>query len=214
MSLPSGQQAKNLKSLDTLSPVDSMETLYQLASSVPHDEAIVELGTYKGASACWLAAGAQAGMGAHVWTIDPHDLPGYRTTTGRGRGGLDFTDPSIRQRAQEQISRCGFDDAITLVQGFSVEEAQNWQGPPVGLLFIDGDHRQHAARKDFRSWQPHLSRDAVICFDDYAPSHPGVPAAVAGLVKRHILYEPDVRGRLAITGLVPPKEREFRERTS
>src|SRR5690625_7794924 len=76
------------------------------------------------------------------------------------------------------------------------------------MLFIDGDHREHAARKDFRRWQPHLFRDAVICFDDYAPSHPGVPAAVAGLVKRHILYEPDVRGRLAITGLVPPKERE------
>lgn len=205
--------SKRLSQLETLSPVDSMHTLYQLAAAVPADEAIVELGTYKGASACWLAAGAQAGHGAHVWTIDPHDLPGYRTTTGRGKGGLDFTDPTIREKAQQQIAKCGLQDHVTMVRGFSVEEAKKWQGPKVGLLFIDGDHRQHAARKDFRSWQPHLSWDAVICFDDYAPSHPGVSAAVAGLVNRYILYEPNVRGRLAITGLVPAKERALKEGT-
>lgn len=198
---------KALYRLDTLTPPDTMEALYRLAAAVPADEAIVELGTYRGASACWLAAGARAGLGAHVTTIDPHDLPGYRTTTGRGKGGLDFTDPGIREHAARQIAGCGLTDAVTMVRGFSVDEAARWDGPPVGLLFIDGDHRQHAARKDFRSWQPHLSREAVICWDDYAPSHPGVPAAVAGLVERRILTTPDVRGRLGITGLVPPKER-------
>lgn len=202
-----------LSTLETLSPLDSMHTLYHLAAAVPPNEAIVELGTYKGASACWLAAGAQAGLGAHVWTIDPHDLPGFRTTTGRGKGGLDFTQTAIREQAGKQIEKCGLTEHVTMVRGFSVEEAKEWQGPKVGLLFIDGDHRQHAARKDFRSWQPHLSWDAVICFDDYAPSHPGVPAAVAGLVSRHILYEPNVRGRLAITGLVPAKERALKEGT-
>ncbi|HLS02354.1 MAG TPA: class I SAM-dependent methyltransferase [Beutenbergiaceae bacterium] len=200
-----------LSTLDTLSPLDSMHTLYHLAAAVPSDEAIVELGTYKGASACWLAAGAQAGLGALVWTIDPHDLPGFRTTTGRGKGGLDFTQATIREQAAKQIKKCGLTEHVTMVRGFSVEEAQKWDGPKVGLLFIDGDHREHAARKDFRSWQPHLTREAVVCWDDYAPSHPGVPAAVAGLVKRHILYKPDVYGRLALTGLVPPKERALLE---
>ena len=89
-----------LRNLRTLTPLATLEPLYDLAAMVPADEAIVELGTYRGASACWLAAGAQSGLGAHVWTIDPHDLPGYRTTTGRGRGGLDFTDPAIRLDAE------------------------------------------------------------------------------------------------------------------
>lgn len=196
-----------LEGLDTLTPRETLRTLYELAAHVPPDECIVEIGTYRGASACWLAAGARAGMGAHVFTVDPHDLPGQRTTTGRGKGGLDFTAREIREHAEQQIRGCGLTGGVTMIRGFSTEVAEEWDGPPVGLLFIDGDHRQGPARRDLRSWQPHLSREAVVAWDDHAPSHPGVPAAVAGLVARRILTEPDVRGRLAITGLVPPKER-------
>lgn len=203
-----------LDQLDTLTPRETLTELYRLAALVPPDECVVEIGTYRGASACWLAAGARAGLGAHVWTIDPHDLPGQRTTTGRGRGGLDFTQTAIREHAQEQIRACGLDGHVTMIRGFSTEVAEEWDGPPVGLLFIDGDHREAPARRDLRSWQPHLSREAVIAWDDHAPSHPGVPAAVAGLVARHILTEPDVRGRLAITGIVPPKERALEEETT
>ena len=202
---------ETLEGLDTLTPRETLTELYRLAALVPPDEAIVEIGTYRGASACWLAAGARAGLGAHVWTIDPHDLPGQRTTTGRGKGGLDFTQTAIREHAQEQIRACGLSGHVTMIRGFSTEVAEEWDGPPVGLLFIDGDHREAPARRDLRSWQPHLSREAVIAWDDHAPSHPGVPAAVAGLVSRRIITPPDVRGRLAITGLVPPKERALEE---
>lgn len=205
---------EELAGLDTLTPRETLTELYRLAALVPPDEAIVEIGTYRGASACWLAAGARAGLGAHVFTIDPHDLPGQRTTTGRGRGGLDFTQTEIREHAEQQIRACGLDGHVTMIRGFSTEVAEEWDGPPVGLLFIDGDHREAPARRDLRSWQPHLSREAVIAWDDHAPSHPGVPAAVAGLVNRRIITPPDVRGRLAITGLVPPKERALEEETT
>src|SRR5690554_7606918 len=92
---------------------------------VPEDEVIIEIGTYRGASACWLGAGARDGFGAHVYTIDPHDLPGYRTTTGRGRGGLDFTDPSIREDAERQIREMGLTEHVTMIQGFSAEVGQD-----------------------------------------------------------------------------------------
>src|SRR5690606_16235375 len=143
---------EHLYRLRTLSPIVSLETLYRLAALVPSDEAIVELGTFRGASAVWMAAGARAGLGAHVWTIDPHDLPGHRTTTGRSPGTIRYEDPAIRQDAERQIAESGFGDGVTMIRGFSVEEAGRWTGPKVGLLFIDGDHREHAARKDFRSW--------------------------------------------------------------
>lgn len=200
-----------LDRLETLTPRETLVELYHLAALVPPDECIVEIGTYRGASACWLGAGARAGLGAHVFTVDPHDLPGKRTTTGRGRGGLDFTQTVIREHAQEQISMCGLSDTVSMIRGFSTDVAEQWSGPPVGLLFIDGDHREGPARRDLRTWQPHLSREAVIAWDDYADSHPGVPTAVSGLVNRHILTAPDVRGRLAITGLVPPAERALEQ---
>lgn len=198
-----------LKSLNSLTDESTLATLYQLASNVPADEAIVEIGTYRGASACWLAAGARAGLGAHVWTIDPHDLPGKRTTTGRDPGTIDFSATEIRLDAERQIKLCGLENHITMVQGFSTDVAARWTGPKVGLLFIDGDHRESAARRDMREWQPHLSHDAVIAWDDYADSHPGVKRAVNGLVMRNIITEPDVRGRLVITGIVPPYERRL-----
>lgn len=194
---------KNLAGLRTLTPEATLQPLYELAALVPPEECIVEIGTYRGASACWLASGAVGGLGAHVYTIDPHDLPGYRTTTGRGRGGLDFTDPSIREDARAQIERCGLTEHITMIQGFSVEVGKAWEGPKVGLLFIDGDHRQDAVRRDFSAWEPHLAGDAVIAFDDYAASHPGVPAAVSALVAKELVTEPMVFDRLAVVQRIP-----------
>lgn len=199
-----------LEGLRTLTPVETLMPLYELASMVPEDEAIVELGTYRGASACWLGAGARDGLGAHVWTVDPHDLPGYRTTTGRGSGGLDFTDPAIRKDAIRQIRECGLWDRVTMIQGFSHEVGASWSGPKVGLLFIDGDHRQHAVRKDFASWERHLSGDAVIAFDDYSESHPGVPAVVDALVAKGIISEPVVFDRLAVCQRIPVSERKLK----
>ncbi len=198
---------RKLEGLRTLTPRDTLEVLYRLAALVPRDEAIVEIGTYRGASACWLAAGAETGQGAHVYTIDPHDLPGKRTTTGRGKGGLDFTQTEIREHAEKQIRDCGLSERVTMIRGFSTEVAKYWNGPPVGLLFVDGDHRQNAATEDFRAWQPHMTRETVIAWDDYAPSHPGVPAAVQGLVDKRAITPPVVYDRVAVTSLTLPEER-------
>jgi len=201
----------HLYELRTLSPLSSLETLYRLAARVPADEAIVELGTFRGASAVWMAAGAAAGLGARVWTIDPHDLPGHRTTTGRGPGTIAYEDPEIRRDAIRQVRESGYGDRITMIRGFSVEEAERWRGPRVGLLFIDGDHRERAARLDFRSWQPHLSQFAAVCFDDHADTHPGVQAAVTALVNRKVLLPPYQYGRIAVTGVIPEREKPYLE---
>lgn len=202
---------EHLRELRTMSPPASLHTLYRLAANIPTDEAIVELGTYRGASAVWMAAGAQAGLGAHVWTIDPHDLPGHRTTTGRDPGTLSFEDPAIRLDAEQQITGSGYAEHITMVRDFSVQAAKTWTGPPVGMLFIDGDHRQHAVRMDLRAWQPRLSDFAVVCFDDHSDTHPGVPAAVRVLVRRGVVLPPAQHGRIAVTAVVPPRERKYYE---
>lgn len=183
---------------------DTYQLLYELASHVPAGEAIVELGTYRGKSACYLAAGARAGCGAHVWTIDPHDLPGKRFPTDvRPTRKLDYTDPAIRQDAERQIEQSGFSGRVTMVRDFSVEAAAEWVGPQVGLLFVDGDHRQGAVRRDFRAWQPHLSSGALVVFDDFSMSHPGVPMALLELVNKQHLRIVDTRGRVAVCREVP-----------
>lgn len=203
-----------LRGLTSYTDAGTLELLYELAGRVPAGEAIVEIGTYRGASACWLAAGAARGAGAHVWTVDPHDLPGERRPTSRHGGTTDYTDPKIRQHAAQQIASAGLSDRVTMVRAHSVDAAAGWDGPRVGLLYIDGDHREHAARRDFRKWQPHLAPAAVVAWDDYdLHTHPGVPRAVAGLVARRMITEPEVYSRLAVTQLRPAGERAM-ERSS
>src|SRR5690606_15850738 len=54
----------------------ALDWLEKAAADVPADQAIVELGVYRGDSLVRLALGSRAGNGARVWGIDPWGLPG------------------------------------------------------------------------------------------------------------------------------------------
>lgn len=185
------------------SPNETYTALYDLAYGTAAEHAIVELGTFYGASAIALGQGARDGSGARVWSVDPHDLPGYRTTTGVGTVSsgkrVDYTDPRIRESAERAIERAGLAEQVTLVQGFSEDVGLSWSGPGVGLLYIDGDHRQGAVRRDYAAWERRLIPEAMVVFDDYRAQFPGVIAVVAQLVEKGLLEEPYVVGSLAIT---------------
>jgi predicted O-methyltransferase YrrM len=152
------------------------EALARLAARVPAEQAIVELGSFKGKSTCYLAAGAKDGLGAKVFAVDPWDTAGNET----GRFG--FAEHSTREAFDAQVRLMRFLSRITPIQGFAADVAETWTGPPVGLLFIDSDHREQNVAADYRAWAPHLAADATVVFDDYlSPRNPGVKAAVEQL---------------------------------
>lgn len=152
------------------------ETLANLAAAVPADQAVVEVGSFKGKSTCYLAAGAKDGHGARVWAVDPWDLKGNVT----GRFG--FAEPTTREAFDAQIRAMRFATRITPLQGFSTDVAASWDGPRIGLLFIDGDHAAASVRSDFEAWRPHLAYNAIVVFDDLdTPKNPGVRIALEAL---------------------------------
>lgn len=160
---------ERLAALAGLVTTDVGETLAELAADVPADQAIVEIGSFKGKSTCYLAAGAKDGHGARVYAVDPWDLAGNIT----GRFG--FAEPSTREAFEAQIRSVRLASRITAIQGFSVDVARTWAGPPVGLLFIDGDHSAQAVAADIAAWTPHLADAAVLVLDDLdTPKNPGV----------------------------------------
>ncbi len=67
--------------------------LYALAKKCPAETSIVEIGSFEGKSAIWLASGSKRGNQIKVYSIDPH------------RGGTEGT--FIRN-----IMRFGLDDVI------------------------------------------------------------------------------------------------------
>lgn len=185
----------HLAALIGLTSVAACERLADLAAQVPADQAVVEVGVFKGRSACYLAFGALHGKGARVWAIDPWDLPGKRRSSSKA---TPFSRTATRRKFRRQVRSVGLEDRITAVRAFSVDAAHDWQGPPVGLLHVDGDHRERAVRADWEAWRPHLATGAVVVFDDYndRPEHAGVRAVVDSLVElRPVTHE---LGRLAV----------------
>lgn len=184
----------SFKQVKSLTPPDVELALADFASAVPADEVIVELGVYHGHSALVMAWGAKQGNGARVWGIDPWDTEGNVY-------GEEFGLASARAWARYWAKGLGFANHVSLVQGFSHEVGADWSGPPVGLLFVDGDHTEEGARRDLVTWLPHLAPGAVIAVDDYvSPDYPGVAAAVDALVAEGVLAPVDVfHDRMAVT---------------
>jgi len=142
--------------------------LADLAAAVSSAHCIVELGSYKGKSSCYLGAGARSGGGAHVFCIDAWDLPANVS----GRHG--YAEPGVRAVFDAQVRAMGLERQITAVQARSIEPARTWP-TPVGLLFIDASHLYEDVKADFEAWRPLLVPEGTVAFDDYdTPRNPGV----------------------------------------
>lgn len=128
--------------------------LYGLAAEADPAGCIVEIGSWQGRSAIWLAAGAKAGRGARVVAIDPH-------TGTHLRAEGETTEHALR----ENLERAGVADQVDVVVATSEGAAAGWTRP-VSLLWIDGDHEYESARRDFRLWEPHLLPHGVVALHD------------------------------------------------
>lgn len=69
--------------------------------------------------------------------------------------------------------------------GNSIIIGQDWKGPKINLLFIDGDHSMWGCHMDIKSWYPNMIEGGVIVFHDCDESSPGVMQAVSEFVDTH-----------------------------
>jgi predicted O-methyltransferase YrrM len=124
--------------------------LTRLASEVD-EGCIVEIGSYRGMSTIALAKGARV----PVYAIEPHEE--FTGVLGGAFGAAD------RRAFFENLLHAGVVEQVRLVNLSSEVVAPGWR-LPVGLLWIDGDHRYEAVRRDFECWEPHLR--GVVAFHD------------------------------------------------
>lgn len=175
----------DLSKLDGLISEETGEVLRRLAATIDGDHAIVEIGSYKGKSTCYLATGSKDGDGAQVFAVDPWDSEGNET----GRFG--FADPKTYKDFEDQLRKAKIKSYVTPVKGFSLDVAEDWRedGPDIGLLYIDGDHSKEAVTKDFYAWAPYLvPGHSLVLFDDYTEENPGVVEAIDGELVKHFSH--------------------------
>ena len=134
---------------------DEAHLLHRLASEAPAGTEIVEIGSYRGRSTCVLAHAA-AQRGGYVEAIDPH----YTYVDGPATFGK--ADDSF---LRENLYRAGLDDYVTCYV-MSSEAAAALDYPPIGLVFIDGDHSYEACKFDFTTWSLRLVTDGSVAIHD------------------------------------------------
>lgn len=124
---------------------------------------IVEIGSYKGKSALAIAHGVNALKSDNppqIFCVDPHkafvgELGGIFGPEDR----KDFFKLMLDSEAYKYVSLINVESTV-LTKGWN---------KPIGLLFIDGDHRYGAVRDDYESWYPHVIDGGIIALDDSKP---------------------------------------------
>jgi len=149
---------------------DECLLLMRLASKV-REGVIVEIGSYRGRSTIALAMGSSRGPAVPVFAIEPHEE--FTGVLGRRFG------PDDKKAFQRNIAHSTLSRFIHLISATSETAAKSWNSE-IGLLWIDGDHRYEAVKKDFELWSPFLHVDGRIAFDD---------STVAGLGPHTLIEE-------------------------
>ncbi len=142
---------------------------YALMSAAALDAcsgSVVEVGSFKGRSTCWLAAGLQQRGSGTVFAVD------HFTGSPEHQPGGTHPDPDIAAHGSTlpaftaNIARLGLTNLVTPVVASSLAAAAGWTGGLIRLLFIDGDHSYEASKADFEAWRPHLAPGSLVGFHD------------------------------------------------
>lgn len=152
--------------------VEEGERLAELAAMVPRNQAIVEIGTHTGLSACWMAAGSLRGRRAHIVCIDPWPEPrppsdAYNDDPWNlgADGVLERFRMNVAGTTQD-LPNEDYGEIITPIRATSQEMATRWV-KPIGLLFIDAIHTFEAVKADYEAWSPHVAPGGWIALNDY-----------------------------------------------
>lgn len=143
--------------------------LYRLARDGEGEGAIVEVGSWMGKSTVWLAAGSMARGRERVHAIDTFEgSPEHKDMAVLREEGSTFN------RFTQNLENAGVRAQVEPQRAASLEAAAHWDGRPIRLLFIDGDHAYEAVKADLEAWLPYVVPGGYLVFDDVIDAFPGV----------------------------------------
>jgi MMP 1-O-methyltransferase len=157
-------------------PVAEGLALFETAEYYAPVGPVLEVGSYCGKSAIYLAAGVRGararGVRQQVVTVDHHrgseeHQPGWEyhdpTLVDPATGRID-TLPRLRAT----LAAAGVEDDVVAIVGRSADVARLWR-MPLGMLFIDGGHTDAAVQWDYEGWAPWVAFGGALAIHDVFP---------------------------------------------
>lgn len=171
--------------------------LMLLAAIGPGEGEVVEIGSFLGRSSCFMAQGLKTRGHGVVHCVDHFEgSPEHQQGRLHEQDDL-MADGTLLHRFRANLASHALQDHVRPQVADSLTAAGDWDGAPIRLLFIDGDHSYEATRADFEAWSPYVPHSGVICFHDVGPSWPGVTRFFEELVSEGSAW----RTRLAVGSL-------------
>lgn len=164
------------------------EDIYLSALSNTDNGIFVEVGSWMGKSACFMAEHLKASeknisfFCVDIWDdsffIDDHSLNVYKKTYG-----VD----TLLDIFKYNLQKYDVLDFVTIKQMTSVEAAKTFEDESLDLVFLDALHDYESVKTDLNAWYPKLKKNGLFAGHDFFWSPDGVQKAVTEFTKQNNL---------------------------
>ena len=137
-----------------ISRIEESLKLFEYSKNSKH--AIVEIGSYMGASTFSMAEGSFIGNNQKVYAIDPH-----QEITGKDGNYY----PNTKKQFLKNITKSKGRHLIIPIYKTSKNAVKNCK-EKLGFIFIDGDHSYNQVKNDFKQWTKFLIQNGIVSFHD------------------------------------------------
>lgn len=143
--------------------VEERLLLYRLAKTLPERCNVVEVGSYLGASSCFLAAGVRSKSG-RVFCVDTW------MNDAMSEGKRDTFNTFLKNVAR-------YKDTIVPIRSDSKVAAKDF-GHAVDMLFVDAGHDYESVKSDLDYWLPKVRQHGWVVMHDWGWAE-GVQRAIS-----------------------------------
>lgn len=157
----------NASKIATYTTPHELAMLYRLARMCPLGTVALEIGSYLGASTCYIAA-ALYQTGGTLYCVDT-----WQNQT--------MPDGERDTLAEFKRNTKGIQDVLRLIQKPSQELTPQDVPAKLDFVFIDGDHSYSSVRSDFERVAPWLQEDVIVAMHDHA-AYRGVARLIGELI--------------------------------
>jgi predicted O-methyltransferase YrrM len=129
-----------------------LSALHRLGKEFSNSINALEIGSYLGASTCYLAA-ALAESGGHLFCVDT-----WQNQT--------MPEGEIDTFLEFQNNIAGFQQNITMIRKYSQDLSYSDVNKSLHLVFLDGDHSYDAVKTDFAIVSPWIVEGGILAMHD------------------------------------------------